>query len=160
MRARDQVVVVGALCSVFFAGCLDVIEPLNAEVGQAVAARCVGADSDPDVSVSFRMHILPLLTRNEPGLAGCSCHQPTASNRIGIDVGGLDLSTYAGLSAGGVNSRGSVLVPGDACSSIIVQKTGRGPPFGSRMPFNGPPFLTDAERQTLIDWIAEGADDN
>lgn len=146
--------------AVLAVGCLDVIEPLNAEVGDPVASRCVGSDSDPDVTVSFRAHILPLLARVEPGKAGCSCHQPASSNRIGIDVGGLDLSSYAGLSAGGVNSRGQVFVPGDPCGSVIIQKTGAGPPFGSRMPFNGPPFLADAERQLIIDWIAEGAHDN
>lgn len=160
-RSNDVVAALGVCAVLLFAtGCLDAIEPLNAEVGEPVAARCIGADSDPDVSISFRADILPILTRNEPGVAGCSCHQPTSTNRIGIDVGGLDLSSFAGLSAGGVNSRGSVFVPGDPCNSVMVQKTGQGPPFGSRMPFNGPPFLTDTERQAVIDWIAEGANDN
>ena len=157
---RDGLVVLAMTCAVLCTGCLDMIDPLNAEVGNAVAARCVGADSDPDVSISFRADVLPLFTRIEPGLAGCSCHQPTSSNRIGIEVGGLDLSSYSGMSAGGVNSRGSVFIPGDACNSVIVQKTGQGPPFGSRMPFNGPPFLSDRDRQIVIDWIAEGANDN
>lgn len=155
-----RVLVASIALAMTSAGCLDEIEPLNAEVGEPVAARCIGADSDPDISVGFRADVLPILMRNEPGRAGCSCHQPTAMVRIGIDVGGLDLSSYAGLSAGGVNSRGTVFIPGDPCNSIIIQKTGQGPPFGSRMPFNGPPFLTDVERQTLIDWIAEGANDN
>jgi hypothetical protein len=37
---------------------------------------------------------------------------------------------------------------------------GEAPPFGARMPLNGPPFLDERDRQLLADWIAEGADDN
>jgi len=34
------------------------------------------------------------------------------------------------------------------------------PPFGSRMPSNGPPYFSPGERALIADWIAEGANDN
>jgi hypothetical protein len=34
------------------------------------------------------------------------------------------------------------------------------PPFGSRMPYNGPPFYSPEDRAVLRDWIAEGARNN
>jgi hypothetical protein len=41
-----------------------------------------------------------------------------------------------------------------------VQKLESTPPFGSRMPLDGPPYLEDAEVLLIRDWIAEGALDN
>jgi hypothetical protein len=43
---------------------------------------------------------------------------------------------------------------------MLIQKLGAGPPFGSRMPLNGPPFWNSDELKLLHDWIAEGASDN
>ena len=50
-------------------------------------------------------------------------------------------------------------MPGDACGSILVQKLGDAPPFGARMPLEGP-ALGAPEIQLIVDWIVEGADDN
>lgn len=139
--------------------CLDAVDAFDPAVGPATAARCVNSDSDPNQDVSFSEDILPLL-RGEAGPVGCSCHQPTDPDPIGLEQTGLNLSTYAGLRAGGNNSLNGVIVEGQPCDSILWQKINPGPPFGSRMPFDGPPFLGDVERRLIADWIAEGARDN
>lgn len=147
-----------ALC-VGVGGCLDVVDTFDPAVGPAVAGRCVNDDSDPDTDVLFSQDIQPIL-REEAGPVGCSCHQPTDPNPIGFEQTGLDLSSFAGLRAGGNNSLSGVIVEGQPCDSILWQKINPGPPFGSQMPFDGPPFLTEAQRRLIADWIAEGARDN
>jgi len=140
-------------------GCLDAIAPLDPMVGEPLAARCSNIDSDPDVDVSFSNDVQPILL-GLTAAPGCGCHLPTNPDPVGLEETGLDLSTYGGLVAGGVNSLGGVIVPGAPCDSIIWQKIAPGPPFGSRMPFDGPPFLDEDTRQIISDWIAEGARDN
>lgn len=128
------------------------------DVGPPIAGRCGPGDSDAAADVSFALQILPMFTRATS--PGCSCHQPSSPQRPGLEIGGLNLSSYAGLVAGGVNSGGQIVVAGSPCDSILVQKLSNAPPFGSRMPLNGPPYLSDAEQQLIADWIAEGARDN
>jgi len=53
-----------------------------------------------------------------------------------------------------------IVVPGQPCASILYLKVDEAPPFGARMPLDGPPFWTEDEIQRLHDWIAEGAGDN
>jgi len=131
---------------------------LQPDVGPELAGACDDADSNPKVNVSFSTQIRPLLNRI-PG--GCACHMPTA-NGLGpaTQLVGLNLSSLALLREGGVTSGSRIVVPGQPCSSFIYQKTSEAPPFGSRMPLNGPPYMTEAEHQLLHDWIAEGANDN
>ena len=140
-------------------GCLDVLDPLDPMVGAPLAERCANQDSDPDTPVSFSQDIMPII-RGETASPGCSCHIPTDPNPIGFEQTGLDLSSYRGLRNGGTNSQSSIVVEGEPCSSVVWQKVSPGPPFGSRMPFDGPPFLDQATRTLLADWIAEGARDN
>jgi len=108
-------------------------------------------DSDPSVSVSFAAQIRPLTSRS-PG--GClSCHGASATS-------GFSLGSYDSLRRGGQNSGVRIVVAGKPCESVIVQKLGLAPPFGSRMPYNGPPYFTAAELTLVRDWIAEGALNN
>lgn len=108
------------------------------------------SDSDPDTAVSLAVDVRPLMYRS-PG--GCSCHASTSTS-------GFNLASYQLLRRGGLNSGEQIIVPGAPCDSILVQKLGPTPPFGSRMPFNGPPYFTQDELAVVIDWIAEGAVDN
>jgi hypothetical protein len=126
------------------------------DVGGFQAARCVDADSDPSRDVSFNEDVLPLL-RGETEEVGCTCHVPTAMDPVGFSVTGFDVSTYASLRRGGATSGAAVVVAGAPCDSILWQKTGPAPPFGARMPFDGPPFWSDVARRLVADWIAEGA---
>lgn len=147
------------LASIGLMSCLDAVDAFDPEVGAAIAPRCVNDDSNPDEDVSFSEDILPIF-KGEVAPVGCSCHQPNEPNPIGFEQTGLDLSSFAGVRAGGANSLTTIVVEGAPCDSIIWQKVSPGPPFGSRMPFDGPPFLTDELRRLLADWIAEGARDN
>ncbi len=121
-------------------------------------ALCTDEDSNADQEVSFEDDIVPLFLREAGGCQ--ACHLPTSPTPIGISVGGLDLSSHATLLEGGVNSAGDIVIAGRPCGSVLFQKLSAAPPFGSRMPFNGPPFFTTAELQLVNDWIAEGARDN
>lgn len=133
------------------AGCLDVLGP---ELGPEIAA-CAPEDSDPQRAISFQTDVLDGLISRK-----CArCHTPGAPNPIGISMGGLDLSGYATLRAGGINSGTGVVIEGDPCRSVLSQKLGEAPPFGARMPRGGP-YLDLVEQQLIADWIAEGARDN
>jgi hypothetical protein len=112
---------------------------------------CDNSDSDPNVTVSFSADVRPLMTRS-PGGCG-SCH-------LGRITSGLDLSSYEAMLRGGLYSGAHLVITGDPCNSILLQKVGRTPPFGSRMPFNGPPYYSAEELQLVHDWIAEGAANN
>ena len=119
--------------------------------GGAAIPGCSNADSDPMTPVSLKTNIRPLMVRM-PG--GCMpCH-------LGRVTSGLDLSSYESLRRGGQNSGTRIIVPGDPCNSILPKKISRTPPFGSRMPFNGPPYFTNEEQQLIRDWVAEGALNN
>ena len=93
-------------------------------------------------------------------MAGCSCHTPTNGSPSGIQLGGLDLGSYDSLRVGGYQSGQAIVVPYEPCSSAIVGKVSPTPPWGARMPLDGPPYLSEEEQQLLRDWIAEGALDN
>jgi hypothetical protein len=139
------------------AGC-EVVEPFEPDVGPPLAGACDGADSDPDTDVSFARDLRPLLERPR-GEAGCGCHSPGGGRPIGIELGGLDLGSVAALRRGGHRSGTGIVVPGDPCASALMHKISATPEWGSRMPLDGPPYLSAAEIQLIHDWIAEGARD-
>lgn len=118
--------------------------------GSVAIGGCTNADSNPEVKVSFSGDVRPLMVRS-PG--GCSCHLSRVTSAF-------DLTTYAAMRRGGLYSGTRIIIAGMPCDSILLQKLGRTPPFGSRMPFNGPPYFTAQEEQLVHDWIAEGALDN
>jgi hypothetical protein len=143
-----------ALLLFLLAGCVDELAP---DVGPPTRAACVDDDSDPAAPVRYR--------DVEAIFAGATghclrCHSEDGDTPLGLEVGGLDLSEYDYLRAGGVISGDRIVVPGEPCQSVLVEKLGAGPPFGARMPLDGPPFLSDDDRRTIADWIAEGADEN
>jgi hypothetical protein len=151
--AHRTLLIAGALSGLL--ACDDVVP----QVGALQTGACDPRDSNPDQEISFTRHLLPVMTR-PLGMGGCSCHLPQSAVSIGVELGGVNASSYDSLRRGGVNSGTRIIVPGDPCASIIVQKVSETPPFGSRMPLDGPPFLNAAERQALHDWIAEGAQNN
>ena len=131
---------------------------LAPDVGPRLAGTCEDADSNPGTPVSFSASIRPLISRQ---MGGCSCHLPTPNgDGVGTQISGLNLSSLSTLRRGGLNSGAKVIIAGEPCSSIMYQKLSDAPPFGSRMPLNGPPYWNSDELQLLHDWIAEGANDN
>lgn len=119
--------------------------------GENVVFGCDNSDTNPAVTVSFATDVRPLMTRSPGGCAPCHLGRATA---------GLEMSSYQALRRGGTNSGPRIVVASEPCSSILLQKLGRTPPFGSRMPFNGPPFFSADELLLVRDWIAEGAANN
>lgn len=110
--------------------------------------------------VSFKDDIRPMLKRSasDPDSKGCyPCHDGKAAKHVGVDLGGLDLSTLGKLREGGGTSGSKIVVPGDPGASAIVQKLKGTYPFGTRMPKSGPPFWGDGEIAIVEQWIAEGA---
>ena len=53
-----------------------------------------------------------------------------------------------------------IVVAGKPCDSSLLHKLGPAPPYGARMPYNGPPYYSLDDLGLLRDWIAEGAHDN
>ena len=153
MTLARMAIMIAALSS---SACLGAFDP---EVGELRAGVCSPEDSDPRYDVSFSEDVFPLLERMSPE-PGCGCHMPMSRRPIGIENSGLNLGSYGSLMRGGTTSGADIVVPGDPCASILVQKVSSAPPFGARMPSNGPPYLSNAERALIADWIAEGAHDN
>jgi hypothetical protein len=151
--ALALVVAVGVLLATATgAGCIDAFQP---DVGAPLSARCANVDSNPDVDVSYARDVAPVFE----DLCD-SCHMPDGRSPTGIQVGGLDLSSYARLRAGGAVRGSGDVIPGQPCDSGLVQKVSVFPPFGGRMPLSGPPFMTAQQVQLFHDWIAEGAREN
>jgi hypothetical protein len=129
------------------AGCIDYtpdVGPLNAGV----------TDGGTTTTVSFSRDIRPLMFRSPGGCGGCHI------GRAGGGISGLDLGSYTALRRGGSISGTRIIVDEDPCASTLVSKLSRIPTFGSRMPFNGPPYFTADEVQLVRDWIVEGALNN
>jgi hypothetical protein len=95
------------------------------------------------------------------------CHAPGGT---GDSAGRLDMSTqavaYPNLqkSAAGASCGSSgltLVVPGDAAASLLVEKVSSAhPPCGTQMPFGcgGPsPCLAAAQVQEIVDWVNGGA---
>ena len=145
--------VIDAVAALAVAACA-----LAPDVGPLLASTCSDTDTQPARTVSFAAQIRPILDRP---MAGCSCHLPAAGEPgTATQQSGLSLGSYASLREGGTNSGPQIVIAGQPCASILYQKVSDAPPFGSRMPLSGPPFLTSDELQLLHDWIAEGAANN
>jgi hypothetical protein len=142
-----------ALLAVVAAGC---IQPLEPQVGPPLRASCANEVHDPSHDKSFASDINPIIDEYH-----CrNCHTPTGMTPIGVEVSGLDLTSYNTLMVGGVRSGAQIVVAGQPCQSILLQKLSEGPPYGARMPLDGPPYLGDDDLDVLSDWILEGAHDN
>lgn len=117
-------------------------------------------DSGPKQTVSFKDDIRPMIKRSasDPDSKGCyPCHDGRAAKHVGLDLGGLDLSTLGKLREGGGTSGKNLVKPGDPAGSAIIQKLKGTYPFGTRMPKSGPPFWSDEEIAIVEQWIVEGA---
>ena len=128
------------------------------DVGTPLRAVCDGTDSDPSRAVSYATDIDAAIFHGGPHCV--RCHTPGFGTPIGVTLGGLDISSLEQLRHGGVQSGESLIMPGDPCGSVLVQKIGASPPFGARMPLDGPPYVDPAKVQIIKDWIAEGAHAN
>jgi len=99
--------------------------------------------------ISFAEDVVPILVGH------CySCHTPGGQ---GNKKSGLDLSTYDGIMKG--TKSGKMVIPGDPESSNLVWLLDwRGAP-DTHMPL-GKKKLSTCDRDTIREWIREGAKDN
>ena len=140
-----------AAIAISLTGCLDALAPDVGPIAQPQMMECPG-DSNPAIVVTYTD------IENVFDRGGCSdCH---TGDGLGIRQSGLNLRTYSTLRTGGGRSGASIVIDGDPCASILVQKIETSPPFGRRMPYDGPPYLTMIDIQLVRDWIDEGARDN
>lgn len=148
-------------------GCLDFTptvgdRPLNEQERAKLrdAGPPVVSDGAVKPTVSFANDIRPMIKRraDDPEAKGCyPCHDGRAASHVGLDLGGLDLSTLAKLRAGGITSGDKIIVPGKPEESVLIQKLLGTYRYGTRMPKSGPPFWTPAEIDLVAQWIREGA---
>ena len=125
------------------------------EVGEPLA-KCVDVDSDPNVTVSFKDQIRPLMNGTFASPRPCmDCHYASRGTMEGLAATGFDLETLGTLRKGGRRTFDDIVVPGQPCKSAIVQKI-KGTYEGARMPKGGP-YWNAQQIQLMIDWIAEGA---
>ena len=103
------------------------------------------------------------------GVSFSSTIQDTLIARCALPVCHGQGSSQSGFTMGSVSwneirngqgNHGPVVVPGDASSSNLFLKTTLNPPFGTRMPNDGPPFLSLEAQTAFRDWINQGALDN
>jgi mono/diheme cytochrome c family protein len=114
--------------------------------GDARAAMPAAPSPPPGAAVDYR-HVEAILLRR-----CATCHSP--SGLMGAAPEGYLLSSYAATLASGERAR---VVPGNAAASELVRRIrGQAQP---RMPYDGPPYLTDAEIDLIETWIEQGARD-
>jgi hypothetical protein len=135
------------------AACLDALGP---DVGPLDQVECDESDSNPGLDVHYQADLIDGVFA-DPDIDCADCH---TGNGDGVQISGFDISTYQTFRLGGGRSGPDIVIPGNPCASILVQKLEGSPPFGARMPRNGPPFLTSDDVQLVKDWIIEGARDN
>ena len=97
-----------------------------------------------DSSITYT-RVAPILGRR------CvKCHMENGT--MGPPPEGLRLDTYESVVAGRDRA---LVIPGNPDASKLVRRI-RGQSL-PRMPFDGPPYLTDAEIELITDWIEQGA---
>ena len=140
------------------AGC-SALDPAFGDLAAPAPAVDAGAAADGG-PVSFALDIRPLMNRSatDPTGHGCkACHYATQPEHVGLDLGGLDLTTLGTLRLGGATSGAKVVIPGDPADSVIVQKLLGTYYFGARMPRDGPAYWSADEIAIMEQWISEGA---
>lgn len=114
--------------------------------GNESSTRPAAAVASLDEVVDYR-HVEAILLRR-----CATCH--SASGLMGPAPEGYLLSSYAATLASGERAR---VVPGNPAASELVRRIrGQARP---RMPYDGPPYLTDAEIDLIEAWIEQGARD-
>jgi hypothetical protein len=127
----------------------------GAQVSRGLAT---GTITDNEVAiVSFTSQVRPLLQTScaKSGFCHGSLSTPGGALYLGATV------MYASvISATGNNTGGRVVQPGNSASSTLYTKTTAAPPFPSRMPQDGPPYLSLTQQNLIKNWIDQGAQDN
>ena len=126
----------------------------DASIASTDASPACNADSDPSTPVSYSADLVSGVFQRGHCVM---CH---TGGGEGTAQSGFDMSSYGSLRKGGQHSGASIVVDDQPCASILYEKVTASPPFGKRMPYDGPPYLSDPDILLVHDWIAEGAHDN
>ncbi len=94
-----------------------------------------------------------------PSCAKSGCHAGSSPAQGQNLSAGQTFSNVVGVPSNEVPSLNRV-EPGDPDNSYLVRKVMGTASAGSRMPLDGPPFLTNAQIQSIRDWISAGAKNN
>ncbi len=106
-----------------------------------------GGTITPPASLTFQDFVGPLLSSK---CTNGACHGSTSGQS------GFSILSFNSVTAGGNNSGGKGIVAGDTTASVVFQKIGDTPPFGSRMPLTGG-FLPASTIDSIAMWILAGA---
>ena len=100
--------------------------------------------------ISFSKHVMPILTTH------ClSCH---TSEGEGFKKSGLNMETYDSLMKG--TKFGPVIIPGNTLSSsLVLLIEGKADPT-IKMPHGSLQMIPEQERNTIKQWIEQGAKNN
>jgi len=107
-----------------------------------------GGTQNPPATLTFQDFVGPLF-QSRCTNSGCHGTTPGANN--------FNVLSYNAVLAGGTTSAGKGIVPNDMAASIVFQKISPNPPFGLRMPRNGPPYLPQSTIDSIALWINAGA---
>lgn len=126
------------ILSIILTNCINNVEDISSPI-----------DTDPE-DISYAEDIQPIFNNS---CGGSGCHISNSQN-------GVNLSDYTSVmnSVGSVYGK-SIVIPGKANESPLVDKVENNPDFGSRMPLNSS-FLTPKEIDEIKTWINAGAGNN
>ena len=115
--------------------------PVAAQTGDATTQPPGPA---PDTLEFYNQRVLPILKTNCYRCHGGIYHR-----------GGLNITTRGGLLRGGHD--GSVIIPGNAAKSLLVQLIRHEGPEDDPMPMPPKSKISDADIATITQWINAGA---
>ena len=127
----------------------------GAQVARSLATGTI-TDND-SLPISFATQVRPLIQTSCAKLGFC---HGSASNPGGGLYLGSTVTYPIVINATGINTGGKVVRPDSSSVSTLYTKTTATPPFPSRMPSDGPPYLDSAQQRWIRDWIDQGALDN
>ena len=138
---------------------------LGLTFGALMLAIAAGACGSSPTTPTPPVSTAPTLTQIQSEIfnTGCgACHTDVGRNpAAGLNLkAGSSFAQLVGV-ASTQNPPAVRVIAGNASGSYLVQKIeGSAGIVGSRMPLNGPPFLTDAQVKFIRDWITAGALNN
>jgi len=114
----------------------------------------------PDLTPTFSsiQHNIFEATDSSGRPACTNCHNAIGSRFNGVDL--TSAAAYANLVNVASREKPSLMrvTPGDPDNSYLIHKLEGGPGIvGLRMPFSGPPYLTDGQIVVIRRWIQLGA---
>ncbi|MEW6051463.1 MAG: Calx-beta domain-containing protein [Candidatus Zixiibacteriota bacterium] len=128
----------------------------GATIQDGLGVGTINLNDGATTGVSFINEVKPILEAN-CALTGCHVNATRA--------GGFTMQNASGIVASdtvrwAVGNNGRIVIFFQAAQSNLYLKTTDTPPFGSRMPANGPPYLDLTQQAKIRDWIAQGAPNN